>query len=380
MQVVIPISSSSQWSSVTDPLIDLGSQRIALIEHEAQSLQLLGGPSDASIRFQVQRMASAAENPEKPPRANGGLATLSEWGWQDCPPGQVTELISGWAGKNSWVWVRVQPGNWVIASERLNARGHTDFRLPELARLTIQAGEGQRFPLGARVWLMDESARNLPPLILDPRGSNTVQGVVPFGVYRVSLVTTGMRQRSLDRLRIDAPTQEYTIEFPQSESTLALSLGAHRLADFELRLDQPSTSRKTDANGELAIHGTAGDSILVQLPATPRLSELELPGRPELVFLGYEAQLAFTQEGMQLQVPLGSLFFEAHPQDGAKLRVSRRDSADQVRAWVELPLSGDEVILSRSLQIGRYRLETSGRSLDVEIKPVGRVQVNADDR
>jgi hypothetical protein len=38
------------------------------------------------------------------------------------------------------------------------------------------------------------------------------------------------------------------------------------------------------------------------------------------------------------------------------------------------------VILSRSLPIGRYRLETSGRSLDVEIKPVGRVQVNADDR
>lgn len=380
MQVVIPISATTQWSSVTDPLIDMGSQRIALIESEEQSIQLLGGPADETIRFQVQRMASGSKDPERAPRSSGSVLSLSEWGWQDCRPGGYAKLVSGWMGKNSWVWIRVQPGNWVIASKRLNSKGHTDIRLPELARLTVQAGEGQRFPLGARVWLMDESARNLPPLILDPRGSNVVQGVVPFGVYQLALVTTGMQQRNLGNLRIDAVKQEHTIEFPQSESTLKLSLGQQGLIDFQLRLDQPPTPRKTDAKGELAIQGIPGDSLFVQLPATPKLSELELHGRPELVFLGYEAQLPFTQEAMHLQVPLGSLFFEAHAQDGGKVRVSRRDSAGQVGAWVELPLESGGALLARTLPIGRYRLETSYRSLDVEIKPIGRVQVDADDR
>lgn len=380
MQVVVPISSTSQWSSVTDPLIDMGSRRIALIESEEQAIQLLGGSTDESIRFQVQRMTSNSEDPELEPRSSVGVVSLSEWGWQDCQAGGYTKLVSGWVGKDSWVWVRVQPGNWVIASKRLNPTGHTDVRLPELARLSVLAGVGQRFPLGARVWLTNETAKNLPPLILDPRGSNVVQGVVPFGVYRVSLVTTGVEERNLGSLRIDTAKQEYTIEFPQGESTLALSLGTHLLADFSLRLDQQPTPRRTDAMGELAIQGIVGDSILVQLPASPKLSHLELPGRPELVFLGYEARLPFVQESMHLQVPLGSLFFEAHPQDGGKVRVSRRDSAGETGVWIELPETSGGALLARTLPIGRYRLETSFRTLDVEIKPIGRVQVDADDR
>jgi len=328
----------------------------------------------------VQRMASVAEDLERSPHSRGGLVELSEWGWQDCRPGEFTELTSGWVSKESWVWVRVQPGNRVITSRRLNAKGHTDIPLPKLARFTVQAGDGQRFPLAARVWLIDQSAQRLPPLILDPRGSGSVQGIVPFGVYEVSLVLTGMQNRKLGSLRVDAHDQEFTIEFPRQDATLTISLGTHLLSDFALRVDKQAMLRRTNAIAELAVQGTQGDSILVQLPASPKLSHLELPGRPELVFLGYEARLPFVQESMHLQVPLGSLFFEAHPQDGGKVRVSRRDSAGETGVWIELPETSGGALLARTLPIGRYRLETSFRTLDVEIKPIGRVQVDADDR
>jgi hypothetical protein len=380
MQVLIPISSTKQWSSVTDPLIDLGSHRLALIESAEQSVQLLGAPDDDSIRFQVQRMASVASDLERVPRSRGGLVELSEWGWQDCRPGEFTELTSGWVSKESWVWVRAQPGNRVITSRRLNASGHTDIPLPKLSRFTVRAGDGQRFPLAARVWLKDQSAQRLPPLILDPRGSSSVQGIVPFGIYEVALVLTGMQNRKLGDLRVDAHDQEFTIECPQQDATLTVSLGSHLLSDFALRVDQRGVLSRTNANAELPVRGTQGDSILVQLPASAKLSELELPGRPELIFLGYEVELPFEPGSMQLQVPLGSLFFEAHSQDGGKVRITRRDSADAPAAWVELPLTPGGALLARTLPAGHYRLETDFRSFDVEIKPVGRVQVDADDR
>jgi cbb3-type cytochrome oxidase subunit 3 len=380
LQVLVPLSKRMSWSSISEPLIDLGSVLVALLETEEQSVRLLPASEDNGLRFQIQRVASAKEDGDRAPRAGKGLGSLSDWGWQDCIPGESVKLVSGWAGKNSWAWVRVQPGNRVIASKRLIAKGHTDIQLPELARLTVLTGEGQRFPLGARVWLSDQSSTHLPPILLDPRGSNLVQGTVPFGVYHVSVVTTGVHQMRLGNLQVDSAKQEHVIELPQNEATLALSLGPHFLSSFEVRVDRQSTLRRSDANGELVMQGATGDSYFVQLPASPKLSELEFPGRPDLIFLGYEAYVVFSNQGMSLPIPLGSLFVEEHADDGGRVRITRHDSAGGSLASVELDLPGDGAMLARTLPAGHYRLETNCRTIDVEIKPIGRVQVDADDR
>lgn len=380
VQVVVPISKVTQWNSNEDPLIKLGSVLLALIENRQHSIRLMGTGREEGLSFQVQRMAELPEGIEHSPFSLHGLIGLSEWGWQDCKLGESVQLVSGWAGKDKRAWVRVQPGNHVIDSKPLAETGHTDIRLPELSRLTVIAGEGQRFPLGARVALEMAPANKLPPIMLDPRGSNLAQAAVPYGVYRVALVMPGSSSRTLGNLRIDAEEQEYQIEFPQATSKLELSLGPHLLADFEFRVDHRAKPYRTDERGERALQGTQGDSFFVELSAAPKLAELELPGRPELLFLGYEAHVPFAQEGMFLSIPLGSLYFEANAQDGDKLRISRRTSAGKLAAWAELPLRPNGSVFARTLPVGHYQLKTKSRALEVEIQAVGRVQVDARDR